>query len=654
MRISRLVIQRYGPLKSLDYSLDGAVQLVYGLNESGKTLMVDFLIKMLTGKNTFSDPKLNRIPDKPEGFLEFEEDGKTFKLGEGETLVDRLNITPQEFRNVFVVRDADLQITEEEKIYRDVTGKVGGLRFKEIQTIIDKARDLGHLTERLEQISNSPEHHRASSNLKDAKQLGKEIRAYNDTAEEKGYSKLESRILELRWKKRRLALNRTMLQKAREREEFNTLSRAILNFSDVQGKLNSLPNDKQLQTLHNELERFNDDKATGPYLERTRALIRSTSYVGLTFFFLITIGTMLMRLIDFASLAILSLVIAFAITIASQFWLYWKLRKTARRQRALLASASEIGIDCADIESLGKSLARTESQKQTQTTQLDETRGLLKNLLSGSKRTDDAELLKRAKEELEAKRPVVDFRHRIHFDADKLRGIEKEIDETDKQLDNLEKEKKEHDGKLRDFSKRTKSIDFEHHLGQPLDTEIDNLESLGIASKSLDDLVRAIETNSELSRTAISVLNEMLQDEEQRVERLFGEESSVSTTFRAITKGRYKAVVYDSASQTLHVLLEDGTSLNPEELSKGTRDQLYFTVRVSLGTALLKGKPGFFIMDDAFMSSDEERLQQQLKLVKQLADAGWQTIYFTPHRNTAEAFERITKTQPILLKPLES
>jgi exonuclease SbcC len=185
-----------------------------------------------------------------------------------------------------------------------------------------------------------------------------------------------------------------------------------------------------------------------------------------------------------------------------------------------------------------------------------------------------------------------------------------------------------------------------------MDTEIDNLESLGIARKSLDDLVNAIETNSELSKTAISVLAEMLQEEERRVERLFGEESSVSTTFKAITKGRYKAVVYDSASRTLRVLLEDGTSLNPEDLSKGTRDQLYFTVRVSLGTTLLKGKPGFFIMDDAFTSSDEERLQQQLTLVKQLADAGWQTIYFTPHRNTADAFGRITKTQPIVLKPL--
>jgi uncharacterized protein YhaN len=44
---------------------------------------------------------------------------------------------------------------------------------------------------------------------------------------------------------------------------------------------------------------------------------------------------------------------------------------------------------------------------------------------------------------------------------------------------------------------------------------------------------------------------------------------------------------------------------------------------------ILKEEPGFFIFDDPFLTSDEERLIKQLNVLQELAADGWQILYFT-------------------------
>ncbi len=61
---------------------------------------------------------------------------------------------------------------------------------------------------------------------------------------------------------------------------------------------------------------------------------------------------------------------------------------------------------------------------------------------------------------------------------------------------------------------------------------------------------------------------------------------------------------------------QNGESFEVNNLSRGARDQLYLAVRVALGQKLLEGSPGFFIMDDTFLSADENRLKIQTGLLK--------------------------------------
>ena len=69
MKIENFEIRDYGPLPDLGIiNLDG-FNLFYGKNESGKTLVIDALIKLLIGTPVFVKEKLNRINEKPIGHV---------------------------------------------------------------------------------------------------------------------------------------------------------------------------------------------------------------------------------------------------------------------------------------------------------------------------------------------------------------------------------------------------------------------------------------------------------------------------------------------------------------------------------------------------------------------------------------------------------
>jgi uncharacterized protein YhaN len=79
----------------------------------------------------------------------------------------------------------------------------------------------------------------------------------------------------------------------------------------------------------------------------------------------------------------------------------------------------------------------------------------------------------------------------------------------------------------------------------------------------------------------------------------------------------------------IKVKRKDGAILEAEKLSGGTYDQLYFSIRLALGEKLLKGKKGFFIMDDPFIKADPSRLKRQIDTLKKISESGWQVMYFS-------------------------
>ena len=84
-----------------------------------------------------------------------------------------------------------------------------------------------------------------------------------------------------------------------------------------------------------------------------------------------------------------------------------------------------------------------------------------------------------------------------------------------------------------------------------------------------------------------------------------------------------------------------GESMPVALLSKGATDQLYLSVRIALAKRLLGDQHGFFILDDALLSSDGKRLERQVTVLKDMTNDGWQIIYFTSKDDALRAMKKI-------------
>lgn len=164
----------------------------------------------------------------------------------------------------------------------------------------------------------------------------------------------------------------------------------------------------------------------------------------------------------------------------------------------------------------------------------------------------------------------------------------------------------------------------------------------------LNEFIREIRRDAELSKRAVEIFKKIEAEEEEKVSKLFGRKSTTSKIFRRVTNDRYVNVEYDHRNRTILVQQKKGKKLTVEELSKGTRNQLYLAIRMALGRDLLR-EAGFFILDEALESSDEERLPEQLETLREISEMGWQVIFLTLHRELSGALSKLTGNKPIEL-----
>jgi thiol-disulfide isomerase/thioredoxin len=89
----------------------------------------------------------------------------------------------------------------------------------------------------------------------------------------------------------------------------------------------------------------------------------------------------------------------------------------------------------------------------------------------------------------------------------------------------------------------------------------------------------------------------------------------------------------------LHAKRADGKSLDPSELSDGTRDQLYLALRVaSLERLAASGTRAPVVIDDALVHFDDERARAALVVLAELAKR-LTVVFFTHHHRVVELAE---------------
>ena len=215
------------------------------------------------------------------------------------------------------------------------------------------------------------------------------------------------------------------------------------------------------------------------------------------------------------------------------------------------------------------------------------------------------------------------------YDENVLDRLKARQSELESRLAVVEDELDDHERTLDSFEKRANGISPPPVVDSTPSLQARTIDGLRTLADELSAVADAIQSNAETSRKAISILDAMSADEERKVTTLFDPDGPASKRFSQFTGGRYTEVAYDPDGGELTVERTDGRSLTPEQLSYGTRDQLYFAARLSLAEQLLGGNAGFLLLDDPFLAADPERLHNGFDILRKLADEGWQIFYLT-------------------------
>lgn len=105
--------------------------------------------------------------------------------------------------------------------------------------------------------------------------------------------------------------------------------------------------------------------------------------------------------------------------------------------------------------------------------------------------------------------------------------------------------------------------------------------------------------------------------------------SKASEVFMLLTDGRYSAV-FAPENEGFIVQRTDGARFSPQQLSRGTGEQLYLALRLALAQIYQSPSPYPFIMDDILVNFDATRVEQAVKVCREAAQDR-QVLLFTCH-----------------------
>ena len=235
-------------------------------------------------------------------------------------------------------------------------------------------------------------------------------------------------------------------------------------------------------------------------------------------------------------------------------------------------------------------------------------------------------------------------------DLEEYKDKAKDMEYDEKTVSKLKEEEKSCKGELSELKKNMirsqKDLEgIEREANRILLLEADYLYcktsvDLDAVKDKLEKFMKENESNKDAVLKVMKIFEEIETEEKEKVSELFGKDSSISQYFNAITDGLYEEVLFNQEIGKIEVRRKDGVILQAEKLSGGGYDQLYLSIRLALGDKLLKGKRGFFIMDDPFVKADPDRLQRQIEMLKKISELRWQVMYFSAKGEVRNALEK--------------
>ncbi len=225
MRIKEISIDQYEVLRNIEKLKLGSLVVIFGKNESGKTLLLEAILKFLFPPSKRGEfPWLERVEDEPDGELKLEVGGNTYTFPPKRDFVSlsrkvlEKELTPKDFRNIFVIRDSDLHLHKEGEFYTNFSSRLLGIQTEEIEKLKERVREICQVTPKFE-FKSDRQGNRLKERIEKGRKLKEEMEEFIKKLEERGVEKLEKEETTLRLrieeKQKKLEEMKKLQQKSR-------------------------------------------------------------------------------------------------------------------------------------------------------------------------------------------------------------------------------------------------------------------------------------------------------------------------------------------------------------------------------------------------------------------------------------------------------
>ncbi|QDT65897.1 AAA family ATPase [Calycomorphotria hydatis] len=115
--------------------------------------------------------------------------------------------------------------------------------------------------------------------------------------------------------------------------------------------------------------------------------------------------------------------------------------------------------------------------------------------------------------------------------------------------------------------------------------------------------------------------------------------AAASEYLSSMTSGRYQKLQAPFGGRALNVEIGDGKTIPVDQLSSGTREQVFLSLRMALVKTLAdEGTELPLMLDDVFVNFDRQRTEAAVDTLLQFTAQGRQVLFFTCHQHLAELF----------------
>lgn len=237
----------------------------------------------------------------------------------------------------------------------------------------------------------------------------------------------------------------------------------------------------------------------------------------------------------------------------------------------------------------------------------DEYQRRIEELLKGSTKEELVRSLLRKREDADRLRASVFMEYPHLLDMDDSDVIT-ERGNLEEMISMLKQEKEDSDMKL-------ESVTIRKQEKERIQRELTALEAQNLE----------IKTRNEVDQVVLDTINEIYGElKDLFIPQL---EEKAGKILQRITRGKYKRILIGREDLGIKVELPDQL-IDMKLLSQGTKDQLYFSLRIGLSELLSGGRNLPLLFDESFYTSDEKRLKETFAILEEIA-SNTQVILFT-------------------------